>query len=563
MNSSMRLAAGVLLLGSPALAQWTEPAVRTLGEYTASAPGASLGFKVASLGDVDGDGSSDFVAAAPYHSVGSRIECGKLYAFSGASGALLWTFEEFAGGMRLGWSLELVDWNGDGTLDVVAGAPFNFHGRVWVLSGRSGAVLTRMDAPPGVLWFGYSLATGGDLNGRELDLIVSAPDSETALGRHTGELYFYPVGWNLPIQWQILEGPVRAGEFGVGLAMIGDLSSPPDGYAEFVVGNRAGRSQATGVYWEGQARVYSYDRQLGRFIELHVVEGIGLGHPTMPNPFAASGDLDRDGFPDFLASDTYAREVEAISGRTGNRLYTLSDLGGFTDFDPSAIALGDLDGDGGPDLAIGSQRDSSSALEAGRVYLCSGASGNLLATITAGVPALHLGASLFAPGDLDGDGRPDLLVGATGTNLVAPPEGRLFALSAHLPAPPNEELPAQAPGDPRLSDAGGDPGSGPLVRSALEPFALGLDCRSGASGSWIVHGHLGRRANPYPSAYGSIWVAGPRIFSFAGAYPGSPLTIGPVVLPASSALIGLQFVAQGACLGSPTRTSSALVQTIR
>ncbi len=84
------------------------------------------------------------------------------------------------------------------------------------------------------------------------------------------------------------------------------------------------------------------------------------------------------------------------------------------EFGRSLAVIGDLDGDGVGDYAIGAPRaDAYGRSNAGTVELRSGADGSLLRTHVGGSSHDWLGASLAGPGDLDGDGVPDLVAGAS------------------------------------------------------------------------------------------------------------------------------------------------------
>ncbi|HUS63497.1 MAG TPA: integrin alpha, partial [Kofleriaceae bacterium] len=116
-----------------------------------AAAGDLFGAAVA-LGDVTGDGALDLVVGAPGITVAGAAPAytaGRIYVIPGVSLATAdlstsLTFDGPTGGERLGSSLTLVDLDGDGVLDILAGAPAgdagDAKGAVYALSAKTGRV---------------------------------------------------------------------------------------------------------------------------------------------------------------------------------------------------------------------------------------------------------------------------------------------------------------------------------------------------------------------------------------------------------------------------------------
>ena len=551
------LLAAALALPVPLTAQLVEGHAHELLDVTKGNRGDLFGWTVVELGDVNGDGVLDLAASAPFDDEAVFLSStGSIFGVSGADGATLWRRAENLQSAILGYALETMDWNADGVLDVVASAPFSSSGgRVWIFSGTNGAQLALLDPSGAGDGFGCSLATGGDFDGDGLeDLAVGALGVDTGLGQAVGRVYLYARGATAP--FATIDGPAAGSEFGLGLAYLGDVSVPPDGRDELVVGERDPAS-----FFDGTARVFGF--VAGAPLERYAVPGVGMGFDIIGDRIDGGLDLDGDGLGDFLVGDLALDEVKVFSGVDGSPLYTLTGDG--NDAFGAGHLIEDIDHDGRADLAIGAWSSDVAVSDGGRVHLFSGASGAPLWTITGATQDRGLGCDVRGCGDLDGDGRRDLLVGSYGNGGAGNPQGRLGVIAGIRPAPLNEELPAAQPADPLLADTGGDPLRGPLVASPLEPFDLTLDCSGFApDGLYLIQGTLGRRATPLSRPIGDLWLSGATLFAFGGVHGGGVVEAVPggLVLPPSLALIGLEYTAQGGCSGGLVRSSNALVQRI-
>jgi uncharacterized repeat protein (TIGR01451 family) len=145
----------------------------------------------------------------------------------------------------------------------------------------------------------------------------------------------------------------------------------------------------------------------------------------------AIADLNGDGRPELILVNEWSNTVTVLENLTTGPGLDTNSFGPGIQFavgqGPSSIVVGDLDGDGWPDLVVSSLQD------AGVAVLRNLLTTNSPLTSASFAPAFLLQASTNAQpdgsgvwevrlGDVNGDGRPDIVAAYTGDNSV-PPSG--------------------------------------------------------------------------------------------------------------------------------------------
>ena len=294
-------------------------------------------------------------------------------------------------------------------------------------------------------WFGASVARLGDIDGDgTADIAVGAPLADDggpsrgaafvlrlhADGAVKGQARISSAGDGTPV-------PLADGDqFGY-VAAAGDLNA--DGVPDLAVGSildDAGipGSSDTGAIW--LIMLQADGTPDTAFPMIRYVPGWTQTNDQFGSGIANVGDTDGNGYADLVVgsrlSDDGGTDMGAVDvlrlGFAGvygaTRISATS--GGFTGslvsggrFGASVAGLGDLDGDGVPDIAVGAPETGN----AGRVWiLFLRADGTVQDNVAIddvsggfdGVldPVDLFGSALAGPGDIDGDGVPDLVVGA-------------------------------------------------------------------------------------------------------------------------------------------------------
>jgi hypothetical protein len=139
--------------------------------------------------------------------------------------------------------------------------------------------------------------------------------------------------------------------------------------------------------------------------------------PTGLGPqFICNADLDGDGKPDLIVANGDSNTVTIYHNNSTPGTISFSEVASFTMGNsgyPIGVAAGDLDGDGKPDIVISNYYTQTLTF-----YLNASTSGHIVMDSALSVPSGNyiLGASIA---DLNGDGKPEVIVACQGSNILS------------------------------------------------------------------------------------------------------------------------------------------------
>jgi len=350
--------------------------------------------------DLDGDGKGDLYVSAYLHD-GDTFDVGRIYVIHGDS------FE----------GLEPVSLLGDGG-HVIDGEAENDH-------------------------LGHEVYTAGDVDGDGIpDMITGAYNAEGD-AYQSGKAYFFSGARLAEPGWSSIAdadhhflGASTRDEAGITVNSAGDVDG--DGLDDLLIGAKgysSGQVESGAVYL---VLARSLEGGSQRLVDADAVF-VGEGEADRCCVVSSVGDVDGDQVPDLAFGAQYSSEADEKAGQayvvSGSRaagwgVASLSEADwqftgeAFLDGAGCSVAgAGDIDADGLNDLLVGAAEygNSPQARTRGRAYVVMGASlgepgqGSLATAdyrFTGEEVNHYAGWDFQSAGDVDGDGRPDLLVGA-------------------------------------------------------------------------------------------------------------------------------------------------------
>jgi hypothetical protein len=365
---------------------------------------------VAGLGDITGDGVPDFAVGAKHHDVLDPSP-GKLYVYDGAALSILYTMDgEEPLDLFGGNVVALGDVDGDGWNDLAVsakahGAVVGYGpGRVYILSGPTGALIRIHDGDPTSLYYGEAMASLGDItgDGRADYVLGEALFDESRIGVDCGRAVVFS-GADGSVVHTFL-GAAAQMKLGRKVAGLGDVDG--DGVHDLAIGAPLWPAPQVDI---GKAFVYSG----ATFDLLHEFTGAVSGQ-RIGEVLAGVDDVSGDGVPDIIvnASHDYAAIYSGEDFSLVRCLPATCEDNGLVQLS-RAYDAGDFNGDGVPDV-IGSILlfTGTGWLNgyAGRAAVFSGVDSSILRIISGqnGDDVNHICPTF---GDWNGDGLNDVIVG--------------------------------------------------------------------------------------------------------------------------------------------------------
>ncbi len=399
--------------------QWTEHRVH-IGPSTMS----HFGWNTTSVGDVDGDGTADYMVGAHTAFNPSNVATGAAFLYSGANGSLI--REHFGDHLNGNYATQIAameDVDGDGVADYAISEPGHpgtggaGDGLIWVYSGSDGTQIYTIASIDSLPFYGRSMIAIADFNGDGIgDLAVGNHGTSTHGYTFNGSVFLYSGTDGSLIR--DFHGVGDRQHFGFAMENCGDMNG--DGHADLLVTARS---------MEGNVARCIVRLYCGRTQSLLKTLYSPNHESEVSNFFGYNmlslGDWNGDGFQELAVADQMASLPSAercgaiyiYDGRTSTLVKTIYGDGEDRRFGYPMVGIGDVDGDGFRDFASAQLTRAGETFADGTVTFFSGANGQAVHRMHGEIPHGTFGRAIANATDLNGDGRDDVLITAPGYGL--------------------------------------------------------------------------------------------------------------------------------------------------
>jgi len=264
------------------------------------------------------------------------------------------------------------------------------QGWAYVFDGITGSILLNLTTPNPQSYarFGNSVSSGDVNNDGKDDIIVGADSESVGINPGQGRAYVFDGVTGSILLNLTTPNPQSYARFGNSVSS-GDVNG--DGKNDVIVG---ANSESVGIN-PGQGRAYVFDG----------VTGSVLLNLSTPNPQSygyfgisvSSGDMNNDGTHDVIvgasfetvSSSTYQGRAYVFDGVTGSILLNLTTPNPkFAARFGDSVSSGDVNNDGRDDIIVGASNEDvvGNTFPQGRVYVFDGITGSILLNLTSPNP---------------------------------------------------------------------------------------------------------------------------------------------------------------------------------
>ncbi|MDX2200431.1 MAG: FG-GAP-like repeat-containing protein [Phycisphaerae bacterium] len=289
-------------------------------------------------------------------------------------------------------------------------------------------VLYTLRGAPGE-FLGYYGNPIADVDGDgKRDLLLGAPFSDAAI-TNGGRVYLHSGATGALIS--TYTGTIGNEFMGQSVDDAGDLNG--DGVHDIIAG-AAGQPFNSSPGVRGRVLTFSGAPPFGLIWQ---VPGVNPSDRFGNNVSGLYSDLNGDGVPEVIASATLhdatgtnAGRVYILSGADGAVVRTMDGLANANNHGTAVCSIGDLDGDGKRDVVVAARNDGLPT-RGGRAYIYSSATGlTIRPTLIPAPSAVDFGFFFMnSAGDFDGDGTDDVYINDFSDNSLGATTGKAYVFS--------------------------------------------------------------------------------------------------------------------------------------